>query len=181
MKTIKLQCHSCGCEFEKSKGEYNRRVRLGKTHFYCNLTCSGKSEDNKKHISRVRSDYPVWELNQPKRYDEYSGFRVILKRIKHNEKRKNCYLTLQDLKKQWDSQDGICPFTQYKMDLKLFPKTGSKSPQIPYQASLDRIDNSKPYEVGNIRFISLIANYARNTFTDLDLIKFCVDVAKSHC
>lgn len=43
----------------------------------------------------------------------------------------------------------------------------------PYQASLDRIDNNIGYMKGNIRFVSLIYNYAKNNFTDNDVAKFC--------
>jgi hypothetical protein len=38
---------------------------------------------------------------------------------------------------------------------------------------LDRIDHSKGYIEGNVRFVACIANYARNAFTDEDLQEFC--------
>ena len=41
------------------------------------------------------------------------------------------------------------------------------------RASLDRIDNSLGYVKGNVRFISIMANYCRNTFEDKDLMEFC--------
>ena len=43
----------------------------------------------------------------------------------------------------------------------------------PFQPSLDRIDNNRGYELGNIKVIWLIENYARNTFTEEALIEFC--------
>jgi hypothetical protein len=47
------------------------------------------------------------------------------------------------------------------------------------RASLDRIDNSKPYVQGNVRFISLMANYAKNDMTDAELVGFCKAVASN--
>lgn len=48
----------------------------------------------------------------------------------------------------------------------------------PYieRASLDRIDISKPHMEGNIRFLSRIANYAKNSFNDDVVIEFCIAV-----
>lgn len=43
----------------------------------------------------------------------------------------------------------------------------------PFQPSLDRIDSERGYEVGNIRIVWLIENYARNNFSDDQLIEFC--------
>lgn len=37
---------------------------------------------------------------------------------------------------------------------------------VSIRASLDRIDSSKPYEVGNIQFISTPINYMKNSMSD---------------
>lgn len=36
----KLICKQCGMEFEKDIKEYNRRIKLGKTEFFCGNSCS---------------------------------------------------------------------------------------------------------------------------------------------
>lgn len=43
----------------------------------------------------------------------------------------------------------------------------------PFQPSLDRIDTNKGYEMGNIRVVWLVENYARNSFSDEQVIEFC--------
>lgn len=43
----------------------------------------------------------------------------------------------------------------------------------PFKPSIDRIDNSKPYEVGNIRVCWAIENYCKNIYSEEDVIKFC--------
>ena len=50
MKTIIVKCKVCGNSFEKPKNEYNRRIKLGKTDFYCNLKCSGNRDNNKSML-----------------------------------------------------------------------------------------------------------------------------------
>lgn len=47
------------------------------------------------------------------------------------------------------------------------------SPKNPFQPSLDRIDHKGLYEESNLRVVWLIENYARNTFTDEQVIEFC--------
>jgi hypothetical protein len=77
----------------------------------------------------------------------------------------------------WESQNGICPFTGWQLEL---PKwtNGWTEKQKPQRASLDRIDCSKGYIQGNVRFISVIANYARNSFDDKEVIEFCKAVTE---
>lgn len=52
--------------------------------------------------------------------------------------------------------------------------------QDPSNASLDRIDNSKGYIEGNVRFVALMANLARQSFTDEQMIAFCKAVATNN-
>ena len=119
--------------------------------------------------------------------DEFSPFRHTMSKIKDRYKyynykgrnRQEVHITLQDLKDQWDLQEGKCPICGVKLIL----KTNSNKKNVtcnPYQASLDRVDSDKPYEKGNIRFVSLMANYAKNNFTDEQLIDFCGKVIKTH-
>ncbi|MEO1762237.1 MAG: hypothetical protein AAFR83_09750, partial [Cyanobacteria bacterium J06629_18] len=46
------------------------------------------------------------------------------------------------------------------------------------RASVDRIDSSIGYIRGNIEFVAVIANFAKNVFTKQDVIEFCHDVYK---
>ena len=65
----------------------------------------------------------------------------------------------------------MCPFTGWKL---LLPEGSSvRKDMSVYRASLDRIDNSKGYAKENVRFVSLMANYCRNEFTDQEVKMFC--------
>lgn len=174
MKTVTLLCDICNNKFEKRKGEYNRRIRLGKTQFYCSLSCAAQRPENIDHLQKVKSDFPIWELENPSQEDEYSAFRPTLKMLKDRCSRKNgkeLTLTLEYMKKLWDQQNGECPFTKFKLELRTYKAQSDKKLSIR-SASLDRIDNNLGYIEGNVRWVSVMFNYARNTFSDQDVIEF---------
>ena len=85
-------------------------------------------------------------------------------------------LTPEMLKSLWEGQRGVCPFSGW--DLLLPDSTrGWGSGPDPRNASLDRIDCSKGYVEDNVRFVSVMANLARQRFTDEQLREFCEAVA----
>lgn len=117
--------------------------------------------------------------------DELSPFRWFMKRIKANchsrnirTKTKNKVivdpnLSIYDLKEIWDKQNGICPFTGWKLK---FNKNTNWKNQLSVtvdKASIDRIDSNNNYTKNNIRFVSYIAQMAKNIFSNDELINFC--------
>ena len=106
--------------------------------------------------------------------DELTPFRETFRRLHRRKKEVN--VTLEYLKEVWDSQKGICPLTGWKLEL----PTQSKQYRLHIKtASLDRIDNSKGYILGNVRFVSVMFNFARNNFSDEDVIEFAQAVVKN--
>jgi hypothetical protein len=86
-------------------------------------------------------------------------------------------LTLNHLKEVWDRQAGICPYTGWNLILPASKIGFGEFSKSPKRASLDRIDSAKGYEIGNVQFVSIIANYAKNTFTHEEMVEFCKAVA----
>jgi hypothetical protein len=170
MNTIKLKCETCGKIFDKPKNEYNRRIKHGKNKFYCGYSCNSKRKENIEHIKKQKSSIDISKYSN-NRYDEYSVFKYYLSIIsrKNYGRKGNVDIDLKYLKFLWESQDGICPIAGIKMQL----KGQRKGKANPYQASIDRIDSNLPYQKGNIRYICLIANFARHTFGDEVLFDFC--------
>ena len=154
--------------------------------FFCSLKCYGVcqgvghfSEVDEKVIKNNRKNIKNYSDN---RRDDLSCFRYFLFRAssrfkKHKETRSN-NITAQDLLDLWVSQNGICPFTGWRLELPL-TSNGWKTPVSASRASLDRKDNSKGYEKGNVRFVSYMANIARGTMTDEELIRFCNAVVEN--
>ena len=86
---------------------------------------------------------------------------------------------MEDLWELWESQQGICPYTGWKMVL---PETSSQynreaNVRDPKRASLDRIDSSKGYIKGNVQFVCHMANVAKNDYTHDQMIEFCRAIA----
>lgn len=159
------KCSACGKTICKRKAEINRQIRNGRTKFYCNISCAGK--DSCKHLKQYHGKFNH-NLVADNALDEYSDFRWYIKRAKQRTKKAN-NLTCEYLKHLWEKQKGICPITGKHLRL----RTHSNKADGPYDASLDRIDNTKGYVRGNVRFVALIFNYARNTFSDNEVIDFC--------
>lgn len=168
-KKIKLKCINCNKDFEKSLKEHKRQIKNGNDRFFCSLSCVcfKRNEENppKGNLENLK----------PKSKDQYTPFRYYVNRGNYRGKRKKklgCDLTVEFLKELWEKQNEICPFTGCKL---ILPKDTAHGwdKKDPYNASLDRIDNSIGYMKGNVRFISVMANLARQTFTDEQLINFC--------
>lgn len=43
----------------------------------------------------------------------------------------------------------------------------------PFKPSIDRVDSSKGYTMGNLKICWMIENLCKNTFSDADVIEFC--------
>lgn len=178
-KKINLNCAKCGTPFDKALNEYNRQKRNGREYFFCSLSCS---------ISKAHENN-VYDLEQAKKnlkpgggYDrtnELSPFRLFILRAKRSSRlnaRKKCDLSAKKLFEIFEQQYGKCPFTGWNLELPKNTNDWHRSYSIK-RASLDRIDNSKGYLYDNVRFVSVIANYARNEYTDNDVIEFSKAVA----
>ena len=172
-KKVEVACYHCKKIFMKSSKEFNRSEKIGRKHF-CGRSCCGHYH-NTTNRERWFKPGSIKHLSGNKR-DEFTPFRYFMKSVKYRETLKGkSDLTLEYLKELWERQLGICYFTGWKMVLP-HGVVGYEGGVDSKSASLDRIDNTKGYVVGNVRFICLMANYARNNFTDNELIEFCKSV-----
>jgi hypothetical protein len=177
MKTTEITCAKCGIKSSKRKAEIDRQVKKGKTVFYCSINCASKNSCS--HLEKYHGLYNQ-NLVSNNRLDEFTSFKWYIKVVRKNSKsRKHEYnIDCKYLKKLWEEQNGICPFTNKKLILRTH--SNNDITKSPYQASLDRIDNSIGYIKGNVRFVALIYNYAKNTFSDQEVIDFCKNVANKN-
>lgn len=166
-RLVTFICDNCGKEAQKPLSEYNRNIKLGRKNFCCRA-CSATYRCN------LYKDTPTEAQLQAqqniKNYagshkDEWTPFRYSLRNAKKRFKEFN--LTLEDLKQVWEQQNGICPYTGLKLYLPTWNKKGSCE-QLWCRASLDRIDSSKGYVVGNVQFVSTPINFMKSTMSDLE-------------
>lgn len=179
---VSLICANCDKNFSKSLGDYNAGIRMGRERFFCSLSCMGETR-SKEHVPKPKLPKLPKLKKKDARLDEYSVFRWFSNRVRQRTKKKShkwgTSVSEVYLKVVWDLQGGICPFTK-KMMILPHNGTGGWNELSPYNASLDRIDNSMGYVEGNVRFVSLMANYGRNNFSDEQFASFCKTVAATH-
>lgn len=143
---ITILCRSCQKPFQKELSEYKYRRKQGYTRFYCMNPCS-------------------------KQINVYIPFQHLLHTVEKRSQKsqKGFDLDVEYLKDLWERQKGVCPYTGIKMGL---PRNIKEKQFIPDAPSIDRIDSSKGYVKGNIEFVCLSVNYAKNGFTKNQTIEF---------
>lgn len=167
---IELICPVCTNSYLKDKSEFNRNLKKNRLN-YCSLNCSAKATyKNKIPINKISTYNISQHCNNQK--DEYTDFRYAFKLIKMRMK-KECIISLNDLKEIWEFQKGICPYTGIQLKLM---KHGYKFQDLTNErfeiASLDRIDSSKGYEKGNLCFVSTMINFMKNNMSVESTVKF---------
>jgi len=165
-------CKNCGVIFKKPLTEIRRSEKFNRPHF-CSRTCTGKH--NIKNFGDRKSNYDI-SKHSNNRFDNYTKFKYHYRNIlKRNQE---VGVTIENLKDQWDQQNGICVFTGIELILSSYSKI-EKNPI--YTASLDRIDSSKGYITGNIRWVSRAINWMKNDMNDImvwELINILIENKK---
>lgn len=160
---IEVNCEVCGQKFARKLGEVNRNKKRG------NVICCSKSCQGRVCVKSLPND-----ANR----DEFSPFRRHYNAIRNGRNRAECLITLEDLKDQWDKQQGVCPYTGWSLDNPPTTYRVGEESMLVNRASVDRIDSSKPYTRDNIQFVALMAQLAKNQWSSDDLVKFCEAVTQ---
>ena len=166
MSRVTVECASCGKQFERAKKEVKRNKKV-RRKTYCSRTCAGKA--NQHSLGEHLSNGITTHLIAGNRRTPQTPFKWFMRNV--NRRKKEVNIDIDYIMEVWDRQKGICPFTGWKLEL---PKNctvfagGSRL----QRASLDRIDSSKGYIKGNVRFISVMANLCKNNFTDQEVRLF---------
>ena len=146
--------------------------------FRCKCKCDCGKKDKITNLYHILSGHikSCGCSKKNAKIDEYSKFRIFIYRILRNEMEKD--IDVKYLKKLWTKQNGKCAYTNIEMTLAECNsrKTGAYN---PYQASLDRIDSSKGYLKGNVEFVCVLINYAKNSFSKEQVKEFLSKIKKN--
>lgn len=170
---IRLVCCNCDKEFERRIHDHNYNTKLGR-RIFCSHKCSNEKQ-RKEKTERIRSvtvKNPGAVLKKYRKLNPYDKLEVaftFMIRKARNRKDKVVDVTVEDLKEQWYNQEGVCAYSGLKLQL---PSAHKRNCRL-MTASLDRIESDKGYEVGNVQFISVMANTAKGISSHKDMIKFC--------
>lgn len=167
MKTIELVCQNCQKTFERAlKSDTYRRQKKGMKTF-CGRSCSTSYRNKHMPRSFYQKNSDRMRTLSGNRRDEFSPFRGFISKCQSRGWVWN--VDIEYLKRLWESQDGKCPYTGFQMTL---PETTCRSHSSLKQASLDRIDSSKGYIKGNVEFVCLFINLAKNKHSREELMGF---------
>jgi len=177
MGTMTLVCCGCGEPFEKRIAEVNRQRKRNPDHpFYCSRQCYG--EHGMK--GNCRGPGNPENLRAGNRQDKFSSFRYYMKKAKSREHKDTTDLDLEYLRNLWKEQEGRCALSGVVMSLPRNTLVWEQDRGNPWKPSLDRIDSNKGYLRGNVRFITVMANLCKQSFSDEEVIAFCRAVVSHH-
>lgn len=171
MKMIELNCTHCGKLFNREMRIYKHQNIKLKCKIFCSISCSRKYYNPLRDYSKVNHKHLLSYTSNRK--DDLSPFKYFITKCKERKKQKNenFDVDLIYLKNLWKNQKGICPYTKIKMILPETTLTHSKIHSLK-KASLDRIDSSKGYLKGNVEFVCLLINQAKNSYPKSEVISF---------
>lgn len=171
-----LSCDGCGCEFLKESKEVNRRRKKNlDCKFYCSVECYKANGDRKSNLGEHLGVPKLENLKVGSKPDPFSPFRYFMRKAKSRKHPTD--IDLSYLRDVWEEQGGVCPLSGLKMQLHKTGKDWEGDTNNPWKPSLDRIDPDRGYVVGNIRFVTYIANMCKKRWSDDVVVEFCKVVA----
>lgn len=166
MSTVTLSCTKCGKLFTKTKAEISRRrYKTDSDNWFCGLSCSA-SYGNANRTDPVKPPPPQLGNKYRKKYTDGYGWyihRVLSDKRKHARLDETVTTRLRFAEHIESIFTGRCVYSG--REIQLWPLAHTADPFAI--ASLDRIDCSKGYEIGNVHWVSRAMNLARNN-TDHD-------------
>ena len=168
---------SCGCKNHnthrpKDKFGYLTLIKKykenGISKMLCECKCGIQKIYNTKDITRTKGVRSCGCVRYENLLDIYY---VLLTRIKHSAKLRNIEVAIEsnDLKKLFEKQNGRCAISnepiKIERNIKLNKQTNT--------ASIDRIDSSKGYVIGNIQFVHKIVNLMKQDYSQNEFIEWC--------
>ena len=179
MKTITLECSSCGKSFERVLKEYKRTNVKGGRKPYCSLECSGNANHEHLKVTQWTSENAPRGKGKPFKKDEYSPYREHMRRVKNRQRDRGREVDIDKeyLKEIFEQQKGVCIYSGVELEHREGVGVSGKSNPLT-AASLDRIDSSKGYIKGNVQFISIVCNHAKNGMSDKQMREWIEIVKK---
>lgn len=118
------------------------------------------------------------QLRADNRRDEFTPFRWFMARIRARKRYGASDIDVGYLKWLWEQQRGLCPLTDWKLELPTSTTGFLQTQGNPANASLDRIDSKIGYVKGNVRYIAHMANQAKQSWSDKEVVNFCMAVVQ---
>lgn len=134
----------------------------------------------KKCISKKQNEYHKKTWGEEKlRYTNFKRTKSVRSflqylRSKATQRKKGEVISLDALELLWITQQGKCALTGWEMTMEL------GNGVIPTNCSLDRIDSSLGYEVGNVQLVCRCANIAKHDLPQKEFVKLCKAIVEAN-
>ena len=102
-----------------------------------------------------------------KRTKSVRSYLQYLRSKATQRQKKGEVLSLDALELLWHTQNGCCALTGWQMTMEL------GNGVISTNCSLDRIDSTQGYIVGNVQLVCRVANVAKNNLVQSDFVQLC--------
>jgi len=167
-------------ELEKDKNGYN-------TRYLCKCDCGNTHSVSKSHLRSGRITHCGCVRHEGAKHQSWSGVGEISgdfwyghvvrsadgsKNGTRTRRPKELSLTMEQAWELFLKQDRKCALSGTKLQ---FPK---RSKDKSWTASLDRIDSSKGYILGNVQWVHKDINIMKNKFNNDYFIHICKSVAE---
>lgn len=166
-------CISCGAGFEPNKFYPAQKYCSGK-----GSKCRKSPLPNKGKKHRLVEAKEAEKLGISKKMylsNKYESNRwcYLIEVIRRRCKKSGiiCNITPKVVRDMWHEQKGICPITGWEM---IERKSGIG--YSPFVVTVDRINSDIGYIKENVRLVCFMANNAKYTYSDKELINFCKSV-----
>jgi hypothetical protein len=173
-KTTIVQAKECThCGVEQSIFNFYTTGKLvsgdPKYNSWCKKCISEKQASyHKKTWGEDKLKYTAFKRTKSVRsYLQYLRSKAV-QRKKGNE-----VISLDALELLWQTQQGNCALTGWSMTMEL------ANGVVPTNCSLDRIDSSIGYIVGNVQLVCRAANVAKSNLSADDFLKLCKAVVEN--
>lgn len=177
-------CKDCHKEYRrqyylknKKKEKQNSKKSWSNNKVQTNCSECGKSlERHRTNVSPEKNNFCNYKCSI-KFYDRESDpYKYLFSTIRRRAKVKKLKfdLTKEYLKELMYNQNNKCVVTNIPIKVIKQNEVGT----LADTASLDRIDNSKGYEKGNVRFTCLGINYMRNRRSNDELVDLLSKIIK---
>ena len=163
-KDGKLLCHCCG-EY-KSESEFSPNGEANPIRNNHRSLCkSCTTQRQREHLINLD--------NEPK-LKKCLNARLLAAKDRANKHNIPFNITLEYLLDLWDKQRGVCTLSGIKMTHEL--KTG----RTPTNVSIDRIDRTKGYVMGNIQLVCMACNQIKSDMTEDLMYYFCKNIVEQY-
>lgn len=162
VKSVNDFIQHISASYKSAKRAVERRV--------CSECRSKKANNSKSNFGGYGSNATMQIKYKNKSTRNFWIMRLGQIRQRAKKRTLGCVLTIDDVMKIWDIQNGVCSLCGKPM------KCIAGSGDVHENSSLDRINNSIGYNVSNVRLTHVICNRMRSTLSDIELKNKCIDI-----